>query len=80
METENAIAYEVNVTTGDVVERIRTSEELSAELTEQTARAAEAAARKAAEEVATAKKAAVLEALAAAAGLDVEEVKEALNV
>lgn len=75
-----AIAYEVNVTTGETVERPRTADELAAEAAEQAIWAAKAAEAAAAAEDAAAKKAATLAALAAAAGLDPDDVAQALGV
>jgi len=70
-----AIAYEVNVTTGETVERPRTADELAAEAAEQAIWAEEAAAQ----EAAAAKKAAILAALADATGYTADELREALN-
>lgn len=70
-----AIAYEVNVTTGEVVERPRTGDELAAEAAEQAIWAEQAAAA----EAASAKKAAILAALADATGYTADELREALN-
>lgn len=70
-----AIAYEVNVTTGEAVERPRTADELAAEAAEQIIWAERSAAEKTADE----KKTAILSALADATGYTPDELKEALN-
>lgn len=74
-----AIAYEVNVTTGEVIERERTAEELAAEASEQAEQHAKRAEAEAIEQTAAAKKAAILAALADATGYTADELREALN-
>lgn len=69
---------EIDCATGEVTERPMTEAELADRQAAAEAYAAEQAAREAAEAEKAAKKDAVLAALAAAAGLSVDEVKDVL--
>lgn len=70
-----AIAYEMNVETGETVERPRTVAELKAEAADQATRKSALTEIEAAEK----KKAAILAALADATGFTVDELRDALN-
>lgn len=73
------IAYEVDASTGEILERVRTDAELEQERTQQEADAAIAEARRAAQVAKEANRDAVLEALAANTGLTTDEILEALR-